>query len=114
MACFSKYVCNHCGFEIMTEPHFYYRLMSGYQVTRKCSECKSIIREHLDLFELPHFDDPMSFLQWVESEDFRVKHGFCPECHQQARLSLWSPTVNRCPQCRHMLTLKEKDIMMVD
>ena len=114
MACFSKFVCTRCGFEILTEPHFYYRLMSGYQVTRKCSECKSIVREHLDMFEIPHFDSLRPFLQWIESEDFRIKHGFCPECHQRARLTLWSPVSNRCPRCRHMLTLKQKGIMMVD
>lgn len=114
MACFSKYVCKHCGFEILTEPRFYYRLMFGYNVTRKCSECKSIIHEHVDILDVPHFHDIEQFLEWIDNENFRVKHGFCPDCKKRARLTLWAPTTNRCPNCRHALSLIHKDIMMVD
>ena len=115
MATFNQYVCPHCGYEILTEPRFYYRLMSGYQVTRKCSECKEIIREHFDdLFEIPHFEFPEQFFHWIESYDFRTKYGICPECHKHARLTLWSPIMNRCPKCRHTMKLKVKNIMFVD
>ena len=114
MATFSQYKCRHCGYEITTSPRFYYRIMSGYNVTRKCSECKSIIHEHVDDFEVPHFKYIEQFLEWIDNENFRVKYGFCPDCKKRARLTLWSPTTNRCPKCRHALTLSLKNIMMVD
>lgn len=114
MACFSKYLCKHCGYEILTEPHFYYRLMSGYSITRKCSNCKSILREHFPWEEVPHFEEPEHFFNWIENNGFITKHGFCPECHQFTAQTLWSPVHNRCPKCRHALTLEQKNIMMVD
>lgn len=114
MACFSKYVCKHCGFEILTEPRFYYRLMSGYTITRKCGNCKSIIREHFPWSCVPHFEEPAQFFEWIANNDFITEHGLCPECNQPGPLTLWSPTRNRCPKCKHAMTLIPKDIMMAD
>lgn len=114
MACFSQFTCKHCGFEILTEPRFYYRLMSGYYVTRKCSKCKSIIEEHFQYTDIPVFRDPEDFFKWIESNDFHSKYDFCPKCHHKSRLTLWSPTTCRCPKCRHMLTMTQKNIMMAD
>ena len=114
MACFSQYVCKHCGFEIMTEPHFYYRIKFGYMITRKCSACKCIIHEPFDDNIIPYFEDTRSFFQWIETDDFRNKSGVCPDCHQSAKFTLWSPTTNRCPKCNHKMTLIRKNIMMVD
>ena len=113
MATLSLYKCR-CGFEITTSSRFYYRIMSGYNVTRKCSVCKTIIHEHVCDYEVPHFETVEQFLQWIDKENFRVRYGRCPECNNWARLTLWSPTTNRCPKCRHALSLRLKNIMMVD
>ena len=114
MATFSLYKCRNCGFEITTSSRFHYRLMYGYNVTRKCTACKSIIHEHVDIFDVPHFENVEQFLEWIENEDFRVRYRVCPECHNRTRLTLWSPTTNRCPKCRHSLSLELKNIMNVD
>ena len=115
MALFSQYKCKHCGFEILTSPTFYYRTMIAYGITRKCSCCKEIIHETFGLFDLPRFDNPEEFFKWIENEDFHTKNGVCPDCHKKTRLTLWSPTTNRCPKCgRYWLTCIHKNIMCVD
>jgi DNA-directed RNA polymerase subunit RPC12/RpoP len=81
MATFSLYKCPKCGYEVHTEPHGYYALMSGQYYNFKCGGCKNIVSISA---------------QELAEMDYNPR---CPQCNDGDHLSTWNPIDGKCPRC---------------
>lgn len=94
MAQLKIYRC-HCGFEVTTEPHGHYSLMSGEYYNFLCHECKDVVA--------------------ISAKEI-AKAGYflkCPECGSE-ELECWSPN-GKCPKCGSFGSFIElPGVMMAD
>ena len=77
MAEYKTYRCEHCGYEVDSNPAGFDGLMSGLVIDFKCSHCKEIVDVLME-----------RNMYWVN----------CPKCGKEVT-STWNPIDGRCPKC---------------
>lgn len=81
MAILSKYQCEECGYEVMSESRGHYSLMSGEYYNFSCHKCKEIVSLSADeLSKMGYYPQ-------------------CPKCSENEELYTWNPQEGRCPKC---------------
>jgi len=97
MATFRLYRCKKCGYEIQTDPHGHYGLMSGEYYDFRCVKCKEIVSIHVDNL---------------------ARDGYfptCPECGASNEdLYTWNATEGKCPKCNGEIEEQIGCIIMAD
>ena len=86
----------------------YYRLMSGYQMTVLCANCKTIHRVTPPTFTPGSEEDTLLFLKEL---DVKNRLSRCPTCGARGHFQIWQPS-DRCPNCRGVLTQKVIGLMV--
>lgn len=94
MARWFTYRCLECGYEVQTDPHGKYMLMSGEYENYMCPQCKEIV----------------SIKTYPVSTSNKAT---CPECGCNS-LTKWNPVKCKCPKCKGKMVKDTNTMILAD
>lgn len=90
----SNYICESCGYDVISAPRGHYRLMLGSVYQFNCKACKEIVGLS---------GDELSELK---------SYPACPDCDNDNELYTWNPIDGCCPKCEGVVKGDRLIIMM--